>query len=202
MTGKDTNSEQSLLGDAIAWLKNWWKEDSYENAVSRHWRAQGDSEEKINEGLRSAEGANQVTNTILLFGSASLLKRGGGSTTWPTVRNGDLIAVGENSIVKKGDFVNRVFDSRYGQSGANVSGPLGRSFSPGSGVPTTATEAIEQRGLNMFYPNNAREAIIYRAKRDIPVLQRDSIGGTKPEVLIGPKYWDQLEPFRRFSLPE
>jgi len=77
---------------------------------------------------------------------------------------------------------------------------LGRSFSPGSGIPTTASEGIQQRGLNMFYPNNAQEAIIYRAKESIPAIQRTSIGGTAPEILIEPQYLDKLDFVRQFSV--
>jgi hypothetical protein len=109
--------------------------------------------------------------------------------------------VGERTVIQKGEFVNRVYDSRFGQSSIRVSGPLGRAFSPGSGVPTTAAEAIEQRGLNIFYPNNAQEAIIYRAKSNIPCIKRTSIGGKASEILVEPRYWDQLEVVRRFSLP-
>ena len=116
-------------------------------------------------------------------------------------KSGQMVHVGERVTVQEGQFVNRVFDSRAGQAGANVSGPLGRSFSPGSGVPTTASEAIQQRGLNIFYPNNAQEAIIMRANGNIPAIQRTSIGGTTPELLIEPQYWNQLETVRQFSLP-
>ena len=121
----------------------------------------------------------------------------------PTVAqdSGQMVHVGERVTVQVGQFVNRVFDSRAGQAGANVSGPLGRSFSPGSGVPTTASEAIQQRGLNLFYPNNAQEAIIMRARENIPAVQRISIGGATPELLIEPQYWNRLETVWRFSLP-
>lgn len=97
------------------------------------------------------------------------------------------------TVVRQGEFLNRVFDSRF-VFGADVSGPLGRSFALGSGVPTTANEAILQRGLNIFFSNNAQEAIIYRATGNIPGTLRMSIGGTAPEVLIGPSFYSSLEP--------
>jgi RHS repeat-associated protein len=116
--------------------------------------------------------------------------------------NTALVHVGERGVIRQGEFVNRVFDSRYQELGSEVSGPLGRSFTPGSGVPTTAAEATAQRGLGIYYPNNAQEAIIYRAKSDIPTINRTSLGGTAAESLIDRQYWDQLEVIRRFSLPK
>lgn len=116
-------------------------------------------------------------------------------------RGTQIVSVGEVGVLRQGSFVNRVYDSRFGQAGAQVSGPLGRSFTPGSGVPTTAGEAIQQRGLNLFYPNNAERAVIYRATGDIPTINRTSIGGSAPETLIDPRYFDQLERVRDFSLP-
>jgi RHS repeat-associated protein len=112
-----------------------------------------------------------------------------------------IVSVGENGVLKAGQFANRVFDSRAGQPGIKVSGPLGRSMTPGTGVPTTAAEAIERRGLNLFSANNAERAAIYQAKSDIPTIERAAIGGTDPEILIDPKYFDQLELVRSFDLP-
>jgi len=112
-----------------------------------------------------------------------------------------IVHVGEVGTLQQGSFVNRVYDSRFGQPGAQVSGPLGRSFTPGSGVPTTAGEAIQQRGLNLFYPNNAERAVIYRATGDIPTINRTSIGGSAPETLIDPRYFDRLDKIREVSLP-
>jgi len=116
--------------------------------------------------------------------------------------SGEIVYVGERAVIQEGQFVNRMFDSRYGQVDANVSGPLGRSFSPGSGIPTTAREGIQQRGLNMFYPNNAQEAIIYRVKEPVPAIKRTSIGGTVVEILIEPQHWDKLEVMRQFSVTQ
>ncbi len=116
-------------------------------------------------------------------------------------KGGKVVHVGRPTVVKKGEFVNRLYDSRHGQAGANVSGPLGRSFSPGSGISTTAAEGAKERGLNIFYPNNAEKAIIFRAKSDIPAFERTAIRGSAPETLIEPRFFDQLEVVRQFSLP-
>ena len=100
------------------------------------------------------------------------------------------------TVVRRGEFVNRMYDSRFGST-QSVSGPLGRSFSPGSGVPTTASEGISQRGLNIYSQNNAQQAIIYRATKNIPATSRVSISGTAPEIIIEPEYWKYLSPVRR-----
>ncbi len=89
--------------------------------------------------------------------------------------------------------------TRYG-SAPGVSGPLGRSFSPGSGVPTTAAEAIEQRGLMIYNTNNAERALIYRATENIPTTVRTSLGGTAPELLIDPAYFNSLKPVSQFPV--
>jgi hypothetical protein len=102
-------------------------------------------------------------------------------------------------VVRRGEFVNRLFDSGYAP-GAGVSGPLGRSFAPGSGVPTTAAEGISQRGLNIFYPNNAQQAAIYQATEHIPATFRTSIGGTTPEVLIDPGDFGSLRPVIQYPV--
>ncbi len=115
-----------------------------------------------------------------------------------------FVLVGEGSlesatVVRRGEFANRVFDSRYGST-PGVSGPLGRSFSPGSGVPTTAAEAIEQRGLMIYNTNNAERAIIYRATENIPATMRTSLGGTTPELLIERANWGSLQPVIQYPL--
>ena len=118
-----------------------------------------------------------------------------------TAPKNELMQIGEVSTLRKGEFANRVYDSRAAP-GVPVSGKLGRSFTPGSGVPTTAGEAVQNRGLNIFFPNNAERAVIFRAKSDIPIIHRTSIGGSDAEILIDPKYFDQLEIFREYSLPQ
>ncbi len=135
----------------------------------------------------------------LVGGGAGVLGRigGGGSVLGPK-GPGQFIMQGRgvcehSTVIRRGEFVNRMYDSNFGNV-PNVSGPLGRSFTPGSGVPTTAAEGIEQRGLNIYSPNNAQEAIIYRAMDNIPATSRMSIGGTIPEVIIEPQYWNSLNP--------
>jgi hypothetical protein len=77
------------------------------------------------------------------------------------------------SVVRNGEFVNRVYDSSYVVIDG-VSGPLGRSFSPGSGIPTTAEETIVDRGLQIFNTYNAQNVIIYRGTNNIPATFRIS----------------------------
>jgi hypothetical protein len=91
-----------------------------------------------------------------------------------------------------GQFVNRVYDSRYGVV-EGVSGPLGKSFSPGSGIPTTATEAIAERGLGVYNTNNAEMGVVYRALKNIPAEARTSLEGTAPELLINSRFFKYLE---------
>ena len=116
--------------------------------------AEGGATAEAAEVVRSVEpvattrGASQV-------GPGELLgPEGPGQFVLKTGGNGPLE---QATIVRKGQFVNRAFDSRAGTPGARVSGPLGRSFSPGSGVPTTAQETIVQRGLDLFSTNNAEK---------------------------------------------
>ena len=143
------------------------------------------------EPVATTRGASQV-------GPGELLgPEGPGQFVLKTGGNGPLE---QATIVRKGQFVNRAFDSRAGTPGARVSGPLGRSFSPGSGVPTTAQETIVQRGLDLFSTNNAEEAIIFRAKGNLPATRRTAIGGTEPELVIEPTEFGSLEEIIRFPV--
>jgi len=110
----------------------------------------------------------------------------------------DLGSQSSAAVVRSGDFVNRLFDSSYPAEG--VSGPLGSSFSPGSGVPTTADVGLSDRGLNLFAPNNGEQAIIYQATENIPATFRTSIGGTAPELLISPNNFPSLQPVFEFPV--
>ena len=115
-----------------------------------------------------------------------------------------FVLVGEGTlesatVVRQGEFVNRVYDSGYGTV-PGVSGPLGQSFSPGSGVPTTAAEAIADRGLMIYNTNNAQQSIVYQAMSNIPALARTSLGGTAPELLINPTYFDSLNPVAQYPV--
>jgi len=71
---------------------------------------------------------------------------------------------------------------------------MGGSFSPGSTLPTSASQTIIDRGLN--WPgvvNNAEMGVIYRANQNLPATFRTSLGGTAPEVLIAPAYRSGLQ---------
>jgi YD repeat-containing protein len=120
---------------------------------------------------------------------------GPGQFTWRP----ELGRLESATIVRRGEFVNRMYDSGYAP-GAGVSGPLGRSFAPGSGVSTTAAEGIQDRGLGVFYPNNAQQAIMYRATENIPASSRTSIGGTTPEIIIEPAHFPALQPVHQFPV--
>ena len=102
------------------------------------------------------------------------------------------ISDSSSTTIKAGEFVNRVFDSNYGKL-EGVSGPLGRSFSPGSGINTTAKENIIERGLDIYNTNNAEIGIVYRVTEDIPAIARTALDGTAKEILIEPEYWGRLE---------
>jgi hypothetical protein len=110
----------------------------------------------------------------------------------------DLGSQSSATVIRDGEFVNRLFDSSYPADG--VSGPVGSSLSPGSGVPSTADVGIADRGLNLFYPNNAQQAIIYQATANIPATLRTSIGGTAPELIISPEYFPSLQPVVEFPV--
>ncbi len=64
----------------------------------------------------------------------------------------------------------------------------------------TAAEAIEQRGLMIYNTNNAERALIYRATENIPTTVRTSLGGTAPELLIDPAYFNSLKPVSQFPV--
>lgn len=103
------------------------------------------------------------------------------------------------AVIRKGEFVNRAYDSRFGTT-PNVSGPLGRSFSPGSGMPTTAAETIESRGLDIYSTNNAEQGIIFRATENIPATARTAIEGVDPELLIESGSLPKLKEMNRFPI--
>lgn len=109
------------------------------------------------------------------------------------------IADSSTTTIKAGEFINRVYDSNYGLI-EGVSGPLGRSFSPGSGVSTTAKENIIERGLDIFNTNNAEMGVVYRVTEDIPATSRIAIEGTVDELLIEPEYWEKLEKVFEFPI--
>jgi len=96
-------------------------------------------------------------------------------------------------VVRTGEQLNRVFDSRW-QLGSPYSQPLGGSFSPGSTLPTSSSQAFIDRGLN--WPgvvNNAQMGVIYSANQNLEATFRTSLGGVAPEVLIAPLYRSSLQ---------
>ena len=101
-------------------------------------------------------------------------------------------------VVRTGSELNRVFDSRW-QFGRPYSQPMGGSFSPGSTLPTSASQAIFDRGLN--WPgvvNNAELGVIYKANRNLPATFRTSLGGTAPEIKVLEQYRSSLKPVGGF----
>ena len=109
-----------------------------------------------------------------------------------------FILIGEGSlksayIVRRGQYINRVFDSRW-ELGRPYSRPWGGSFSPESSLPNSASEAIIERGLN--WPgivNNAKLGVIYKANGNVPSMKRTSLGGTSPEIEILAIYREMFE---------
>ncbi|MDE3046572.1 MAG: hypothetical protein KGJ02_08035 [Verrucomicrobiota bacterium] len=106
-----------------------------------------------------------------------------------------FILVGEGSlrsasVVRRGQTINRVFDSRHAL-GRPYSQPWGGSFSPGFSLPNSASQAIVDRGLN--WPgviNNAELGAVYRANKNVPCMVRTSLGGTAPEIEISRDFKD------------
>jgi hypothetical protein len=104
-----------------------------------------------------------------------------------------FVLVGEGSlrsasVVRREQTINRVFDSRH-TLGRPFSRPWGGSFSPGSTLPNSASQAIIERGLN--WPgvvNDARHGVVYKAEKNIPCMSRISLGGTSPEIEILSEY--------------
>lgn len=88
-------------------------------------------------------------------------------------------------VIKKGEILNRVWDSRWGAKGA-VSGPAGSSYCWGQCLPLNASAAIQRRGLSGIagLTNNAQVGATYRVTEDIVVRVQKSIGGVDPEVIV------------------
>ncbi len=116
------------------------------------------------------------------------------------VQSRALTIAPQQIIVRAGEFVNRTYDSRWFPGAQGISGPLGRSFSPGSGVPTTAAEAIIERGLGIWSANNSQVAVVYKVVQDIPALSRTSLFGKAPEVLIDPQFFQNLQKVIEYPL--
>ena len=98
-----------------------------------------------------------LPETLTQLGERRIVRRVRLRLTQPW--EGALAPVGENIVIRKGGFLNRAFDSRFADLGRNkVSGPFGRSFSPGSGIPTTAGETIRDRGPQLLLPEQCRRS--------------------------------------------
>jgi hypothetical protein len=179
--------------------------NSLDNSTQSY--AKGDNVDGTLYGLVAA---GAVASTVLVVepavgaeGSAP-----GEVPTVPTVvsnpgPNG-FVLIGDGSlesatVVRQGEYVNRVYDSNYGDT-PGASGPMGGSFSPGSGVPTTATEAIADRGLSYANQNNAQQAVVYQATGNIPATQTTSLGGTAPEIQISQQNQSLLTPVAQFPV--
>lgn len=88
-------------------------------------------------------------------------------------------------VIKKGEILNRVWDSRHGVE-PHVSGPAGSSYCWGQCLPLDASIAIQRRGLSGIsgLTNNAQSGAAYRVTEDIVVRVQKSIGGVDPEVVV------------------
>jgi hypothetical protein len=52
----------------------------------------------------------------------------------------------------------------------------------------------------IYNTNNARQAIVYRALKNIPAGSRISLGGTAPELLIDPANFGSVKPVVQYTL--
>jgi hypothetical protein len=74
---------------------------------------------------------------------------------------------------------------------------MGGSWCPGDELPSSASEAIATRGLDIpGVQNNARLGIVVEATETIPVTTRTSVGGTAPEVMVPKKLREILKVIR------
>jgi hypothetical protein len=106
---------------------------------------------------------------------------------------GKSLAADETQVIlREGQYINRVWDSRW-TPGSSYSGPFGGSYSPGGVIPINAATAIETRGLNIpGVLNNAERGGVYSVTRNIPATFRTSISGTEPELSIAPEFRQHL----------
>lgn len=107
-------------------------------------------------------------------------------------------------VIKKGEILNRVWDSRWTKEppGAGFSGPTGASFCRGNCMPINSGSAITQRGLNIpGVSNNAGNAGTFRATEDIVVSVRQSIGGAAEEIVVSRPDISKLRMIEQASLP-
>jgi RHS repeat-associated protein len=117
-----------------------------------------------------------------------------GAAALPGFIRGSLRCVTKETpiILKQGQYINRVWDSRWTE-GSAFSGPIGGSYSPKGALPINAATGIETRGLNIpGVLNNAERGGVFDVVRDTPAMLRTSIRGTEPELLIAPQYRQNL----------
>lgn len=109
-----------------------------------------------------------------------------------------FVLVGEGSLhstvaVRNGSLVNRVYDSGFATN-PRAAQPLGRYFGEGGAIPSSASEAITSRGLNLpGIINDARMGAAYRANTNIPALRGPAAGGTGSELIIEPSNFRHLQ---------
>lgn len=110
-------------------------------------------------------------------------------------------AVLEQIVIRKGEYLNRVWDSRW--PSGSVSGPQGLSYCRGSCLPINSATAVQRRGLSGIaeVTNNAREGAIFRVKEDIIVSVRKSIGGVDQEIIIRQSDVGKLQEMATSTLP-
>lgn len=96
--------------------------------------------------------------------------------------------LGETAVqLKKGDLINRVWDSRWTPR-SQYSGPFGGSYSPTGSLQINSAEAAASRGLTVSgVLNNGQRGAIYEVTRDTAAVLRTSIGGTADELVIAPR---------------
>lgn len=110
-------------------------------------------------------------------------------------------AVLEQIVIRKGEYLNRVWDSRW--PSGSVSGPNGLSYCRGACLPINSASAVQRRGLSGIaeVTNNAREGAIFRVKEDIIVSVRKSIGGIDQEIIIRQSDVGKLQEMATSTLP-
>jgi RHS repeat-associated protein len=139
-----------------------------------------------NPSYNAGQGAVNMASTAGIMAGTSIALNSVGRVVGKVCVKGARAA--KPTIIKKGDLVNRVWDSRW-TPGSKYSGPYGGSYSPNGALPINAKTAIETRGLNLpGILNNAQRGGVYTASRDIPATLRTSIGGTEAEIFITDKY--------------
>jgi RHS repeat-associated protein len=121
----------------------------------------------------------------LTLGEGQLLKQ--------AFRASAAISVEREITLQQGQYINRVWDSRWTPN-SRFSGPIGFSYSPGGAIPINAATAIEGRGLRIAgVINNAERGGVFRPTQNIPAILKISTKGTDPEIFIAKRYHQYLE---------